>query len=120
MEGELGMPYISKKIDVFSGARELSDENGFTILEVLIAVSIFAIGLLAVAALQITAFQGNRVGDELTKGTMLAQMQVEALKGADFNSAALAPGNYADANPIDETGVPTPGGRFTAHLDYCK
>lgn len=90
----------------------MSGENGFTILEVLIAISIFAIGLLAVAALQITAFQGNRVGDELTKATMLAQMQVEALKGADFSSATLVPGNYVDANnPIDETGAN--GGRFT-------
>lgn len=108
------MLYIYKKIHIFSGEREMSGENGFTILEVLIAISIFAVGLLAVAALQITAFQGNRVGDELTKATMLAQMQVEALKGADFNSATLAPGNYVDANnPIDETGAPAPGGRFT-------
>ena len=108
------MLYIYKKIHIFSGEREMSGENGFTLIEVLIAISIFAIGLLAVAALQITAFQGNRVGDELTKATMLAQMQVEALKGADFNSATLAPGNYVDANnPIDETGAPAPGGRFT-------
>jgi len=106
------MLYIYKKIHIFSGEREMSGENGFTILEVLIAISIFAIGLLAVAALQITAFQGNRVGDELTKATMLAQMQVEALKGADFSSATLVPGNYVDANnPIDETGAN--GGRFT-------
>jgi len=106
------MMSINMKIHIFSGEREMSGENGFAILEVLIAVSIFAIGLLAVAALQITAFRGNRVGDELTKATMLAQMQVEALKGADFSTAALAVGNYVDANnPIDETGAA--GGRFT-------
>lgn len=106
------MLYINKKKNIFSGEREMSGENGFTILEVLVAVSIFAIGLLAVAALQITAFQGNRVGDELTKATMLVQMQIEALKGADFSSATLVPGNYVDANnPIDETGAN--GGRFT-------
>ncbi len=102
---------INKKIHIFAGEREMSDENGFSILEILIAVSIFAVGLLAVAALQITSFRGNRVGDELTKATMLAQMQVEALKGLDFNSANLAPGNYIDVNnPIDETGAA--GGRF--------
>lgn len=106
------MLYINKKIHIFSGEREMSGENGFTLIEVLIAISIFAIGLLAVAALQITAFRSNRVGDELTKATMLAQMQVEALKGADFNSATLVAGNYVDANnPIDETGAN--GGRFT-------
>lgn len=105
--------YINKKIDAFSGEREMSGENGFTLIEILIAISIFAIGLLAVATLQITAFQGNRVGDELTKATMLAQMQIEALKGAGFNSAALAPVvDFSDFNnPIDETGLP--GGRFT-------
>ncbi len=112
MQGGVGLMYINKKINIFAGEREMSGENGFTIIEVLIAISIFAIGLLAVAALQITAFQGNRVGDELTKATMLAQMQVEAVKGADFNTATLAPGNYVDANnPIDETGAA--GGRFT-------
>ena len=106
------MLYIYRKIHIFSGEREMSGENGFTMIEVLIAISIFAIGLLAVAALQITAFQGNRVGDEVTKGTMLAQMQIEALKSADFSTATLAPGNYVDANNlIDETGAP--GGRFT-------
>ena len=87
------MLYINKKIDIFSGEREMSGENGFTLIEVLIAISIFAIGLLAVAALQITAFHGNRVGDEVTKATTLAQTQVEVLKGADFNSATLAPGD---------------------------
>lgn len=105
------MLYINKKIDAFSGEREMSGENGFTILEVLIAISIFAIGLLAVAALQITAFQGNRVGDELTKATMLAQMQVEALKGADFANLAIVTDFPDPNNPIDETGAV--GGRFT-------
>ena len=85
--GGTWMMPINKKIHIFSGERKMSGENGFTLIEILIAISIFAIGLLAVAAMQITAFHGNRVGDELTKATILAQMQVEALKGADFNSA---------------------------------
>jgi len=111
------MLYFNKKTHIFSGEREMSGENGFTLIEILIAISIFAIGLLAVAALQITAFNGNRLGDEVTKATTLAQTQVEVLKGADFNSAALAPGNYVDPNnpinPIDPaTGVAGPGARF--------
>ncbi|MBU3948233.1 MAG: prepilin-type N-terminal cleavage/methylation domain-containing protein [Proteobacteria bacterium] len=113
--------HINKKIHIFSGEREISGENGFTLIEVLIAVSIFAIGLLAIAALQISTAHGNRVGDQLTKATMLAQMQVETLKNAGFNSAILkgdganalvATANYVDPNnPIDENGVN--GGRFT-------
>ncbi|MFH1718458.1 MAG: prepilin-type N-terminal cleavage/methylation domain-containing protein [Planctomycetota bacterium] len=90
----------------------MSGEKGFTLLEIVIALSIFAVGLLAVATMQISAIRGNRVGNEYSRATALAQMQIESLKSADFDSAALAAGNYADANnPINETGAA--GGIFT-------
>jgi type IV pilus assembly protein PilV len=93
------------------GESGMFNHRGFTLLEVLIAVSIFSIGLLAVASMQISAISGNRLGNELSLATFLAQEQVETLKSADFNSATLAIGNYADPNnPIDETG--TNGGIF--------
>lgn len=79
-------------------------ERGFTLLEVLIAISVFSIGVLAVATMQISATRGNRLGNELSQATALAQQQIEALNGADFSSATLAPGNYNDPdNPIVET-----------------
>ena len=84
--------------------KERVRERGFTLLEVLIAISIFAVGVLAVATMQISATRGNRLGNELTQATTLAQQQIEALKGADFSSATLALGNYNDPdNPIVET-----------------
>jgi len=103
------------------------NKQGFTLLEVLIAISVFSIGILAVAAMQGSATRGNRLGNELTQATALAQMQIEELKGADTGDpvecivAGLPPeqletglpiGNYNDANnPIDETGAN--GGIFT-------
>ena len=48
------------------------DKRGFTLLEVLIAVSIFSVGLLAVASMQISAIGGNRLGNELSTATFLA------------------------------------------------
>jgi len=92
-------------------------ERGFTLLEVLIAISIFSIGVLAVAAMQGTATRGNRLGNELTRATVLAQQQIEVLKSADTSHPAtlatgLPTGNYNDPNnPIDETGQN--GGIFT-------
>ena len=80
-------------------------QRGFTLLEVLIAISVFSIGVLAVATMQISAIRGNRLANELTQATVLAQDKIEELKGADFNSATLAPGNYNDPdNPNVETG----------------
>ena len=96
-------------------------ERGFTLLEVLIAISLFSVGVLAVAAMQGTATRGNRLGNELTQATTLAQMQIETLKSADTGNpvdclvglpTALPTGNYTDPNnPVDEKG--DPGGIFT-------
>jgi type IV pilus assembly protein PilV len=92
--------------------KKVSGEKGFSILESLIAISIFAIGLLAVASLLITASSGNRVGNAYSTATMLAQSQIETLKSADIGSPALAAGIYADPNnPINESNVN--GGIFT-------
>ncbi len=96
----------------------MADKAGFTLLEVLIAISIFAVGVLAVATMQVSAIRSNRLGNEVTQATALAQVQIEALKGADINSAALAPGHYSDPNnPLDETGVS--GGIFSRSWDIA-
>ena len=97
---------------------DISDKRGFTLLEVLIAILIFVVGVLAVATMNVNAIRGNRLGNEVTQATSLAQMQIEALKRADIDSAALAPGHYDDPNnPIDETGAH--GGIFTRSWDVA-
>lgn len=90
--------------------RQLLDKRGFTLLEVLIAITIFSIGLLAVATMQVSAIRGNRMGYEVIQATYLAQTQIDTLR--DSNIATLiAGGPYNDPNnPIDETGAN--GGTF--------
>jgi type IV pilus assembly protein PilV len=98
------------------GETDMSDKGGFTLLEMLIAISIFVVGVLAVATMNVNAIRGNRLGNEVTQATSLAQMQIEALKRADISSTALVPGHYDDPNnPIDETGAH--GGTFTRSWD---
>jgi type IV pilus assembly protein PilV len=58
------------------------DERGFSLVELLIAVSIFSIGILALATLQISAIGGNRLGNELTEATYLGQDKMEELKNS--------------------------------------
>lgn len=89
------------------------NQNGFTLLEILLAITIFAIGLLAVATMQVSAIHGNKLGNEWTQATTLAQQQLETLKSGDITTAAYTPGGpYSDPNnPI--TGTGTSGGIFT-------
>ena len=73
--------------------------EGFTLLEVLVAVSIFALGILAVASMQFTSIRGNAFGNEMTAATFLAQAQLERMKSvADVTTLATG----GDPNPVDE------------------
>ena len=44
----------------------MKEQNGFTLLEVIIALFIFRVGLLAVASMQMTAIKGNYFSGTLT------------------------------------------------------
>ncbi|MBI3606438.1 MAG: type IV pilus modification protein PilV [Nitrospirae bacterium] len=68
--------------------------NGFTIIEVLIAILILSIGLLGVAAMQTTAIRGNTFSRDTTLGTQLAEEMIERIRVNALN----APGAY---NGID-------------------
>lgn len=64
--------------------RKKIQENGFTLLEVLIAVFILTIGILGVNALQITSIRGNSTARGLSESTNFAAVQVEELIQAPY------------------------------------
>lgn len=90
--------------------RTLGGEKGFSLIELLIAMSVLAIGMLAAASMQYSAVRNNTQGNVSTQASMLAKSQLEMLKNQDIGSAVLAPGDYSDATPIDENG--NPGGIY--------
>jgi type IV pilus assembly protein PilV len=80
-------------------------EAGFTLLEVIVAVSILTIGLLAVASMQTAAIRGNDTAYHVTESATWAQNRLEALIALPFNDPLLANGTEkADPTP------PTPDG----------
>ena len=87
----------------------IQSQAGLTLIETLIALAIFSIGILGVAQLQIWNIKNNTTGNITTQATMLARTQLEELKNiSDVTSLT----NGADANnPIDANG--NAGGIYT-------
>jgi len=90
---------------IFSKKKVCDNQLGFTLLEVLIAISILTVGLLGVAQMQIMGIKGNYFSGNTTAALTLAEEKMEDLLGKSYTDAELTNGNHPDANnPIDETG----------------
>ena len=83
----------------------LTDQKGFTLLELLIALVILAIGLLGLAGLHIAAIRGNVSGFKLSTASAIAQERIEELKALDPASAALSAGDHADDGNVAVQGI---------------
>jgi type IV pilus modification protein PilV len=89
-----------------------SNQRGFSLIEILIAITVFAIGILAVGKMQITAIKGNSFANDLTEATTLAQDRMEKLIGlpyTDIEDTNATNGRYniswniTTDHPIDNT-----------------
>ena len=63
--------------------------RGFTLLEVLVALTVFSTALLALGRMQITASQVNAAAGRLSRATALAQDSAEQLMALAYDSALL-------------------------------
>ena len=75
-----------------------TNESGFTLLELLIALTIFSVGLLAVCMMAITVIQGNGLSKTLTTAVNLAQNKIDDLKVTSFVSIVNSTENNLDEN----------------------
>ena len=86
------------------------NDTGFSLIELLIAMCVFALGMLAAASMQYSAVRNNTTGNTATQANMLAKATLEMLKSQDIESSALAVGDYVDPSPVDANG--NPGGIY--------
>ena len=78
------------------------DQRGFTIVEVLIAMAIFAIGILGVAAMQLTSVKSNASAGNLTANTFVGEDRVETIMSVPYSDPTqLNAGTYTPAQDAD-------------------
>jgi len=73
-------------------------EEGYTLVEVLVALGILGFGLLAVATMQVTAIKVNARASSLSQGVTLAQSKVEELMNLPYEHDDLK-----DQSPFNGT-----------------
>ena len=84
-----------------------SNQKGFSLIEILIAITVFAIGILAVGNMQITAIKGNSFANDLTKATTLAQDRMEELIGLSYTDTLNNDTNANGKAGLDDANVIT-------------
>jgi type IV pilus assembly protein PilV len=74
------------------------NQEGFTLLEVIIAISILTAGLLAVGTMQVSAIYGNSKANRVTEATSIAEDKLEQLLTLQYTlnstSAHLSAGSH--------------------------
>ena len=63
-----------------------SNNNGFTLIEIMIAILILVVALLGMAGVTVSVINGNAFSKEVTSATTLAQDKMEELKNTAYGS----------------------------------
>ncbi len=70
----------------------MKKNNGFTLVETLVALFVFSVAMLAIIAMCIAAIRGNSFSHRMTQGRFLAQGKLEEFRSV-AHVAALVDGN---------------------------
>jgi prepilin-type N-terminal cleavage/methylation domain-containing protein len=96
----------------FRRPRSITGKAGFTILEVMVAISILAVGLMAVFTAQSRSITGNTNANRQTEAMTLAQDKMEELLALFYDdvntdgSPVSDPGGYTVSWTVDDTVFP--------------
>ncbi len=95
----------------------LNNKKGFTIIEVMIAIVVLAIGLLGAGAMQVAAIKGNANSSKLTEATNLAAAQIENILSLSAGDPLLANNNNVPFKRMGILGLVGPGNNMMQVVD---
>ncbi len=70
----------------------MKKEEGFTLIEILIAIALLAFGLLAMASMQVMSIQTTGKANRITEGATMAMNQLELFMARGYNDADISKG----------------------------
>ncbi|MFO8061727.1 MAG: type II secretion system protein [bacterium] len=80
------------------------NKRGFTLVEMLVAITILAIGLLGLGVLFPMGMRSAMLAKQNTQAMEYAQQKIEYLRMMDFNNISLDAGSHGpDSLPMDNT-----------------
>ena len=83
----------------------IKNEKGFTLIEVMFALALLAIGLLGLSMMQITGIRNNTLAYASTQAHNLAEHHMEMIINADYNAQGISDSsnNNGNLDSITET-----------------
>ena len=85
------------------------NSSGFSLLEVLLGISVFMIGMLGVTALNISSMKSNTFSGNLSEATVIAAAKLEELMVQDFDDVAFLSDVDDDGNRLTDQDVDDDG-----------
>lgn len=80
----------------------MMNNKGFTLVEVMVAITVLAVGMLAVTTMQVNSIGGNSVARTVTTASSFAAEQIENLMGLPFNHANLQDTNTIGGETVEQ------------------
>ena len=81
----------------------LSIAEGFTLIEIMIAVAIISIGLLALGGLQVSLIRGNALSQRMTAAISVAAQTIEQIKNTPYATIQSASPTQVVASGLNLT-----------------
>ncbi len=85
------------------------NQDGFTLIELMVAITIFAVGLLSIAGMQITSINSNTTSLQRTEAASLAQDEMEFLFSLPLSDARFNNNNQV----VDNNRIGSDGGSYS-------
>jgi type IV pilus assembly protein PilV len=79
--------------------------EGFTLIELVVAILVFALGIMGIMKMHSATVQSNNYSMQLTEAVNVAEDRLETLRGLDFSTSTMSVGAH-NTTTVRSRGIP--------------